>query len=812
MPAIESVRQDLRFAVRHFARQPLSALTIVLVLALGIGVHSAVFSLVQSLTTRPAPGVPRSSSLVRIRGRLQQSVGATWMPRGLSYAEFTAIVADRGTFAAAAAWSLDDIALSTGSGQGALPGRAQFVTSGYFTTLGVRPALGTVPANGDDAVGAAHEAVIGDALWHTMFGASPSAVGAVVRVNGVAMTIVGVMPPRFNGATPNDGDRMLWLPLGTRADVLASGQPATASADSGFLQAVARVNTGVPVATASARATVMSERMLSQLAPVAGIATRNADVVALAGDTDLPANGTAAMYAVVYGSVALLILLIACTNVSALVIGAATTRRHEIAVRLSLGASRARLVRQLLTESMLLAIVGGGLGLALYAFIVQFVATRVPSLDLAPDFATIAYTMAFALGTGVLFGLSPALHATRGSTAGVLKDSGLGSRSRSRLQRSFVVAQIVLTQPLLVGLAFTLGALQQDSSGATNDAVATHVLSVRFGRGAGSSQVRDGALQNALAQIRETPGVTSVVAEPFGTMVARFAVATKRGDATLFDMQAHVEATRPGYFAALGIPLLAGRDVALEDSTLQDMQVVVGSDLARQLWGTVNPIGERLVAPTSAGKPPLTAIVVGVFDARIPTTRGSQDRLFAMRAGAEPSTYLVRTSAPAAAVLPEIRGKVASNLSLPLERLLTLADVERDNRASALQVSAGVAAAGGLTLLMAAIGLYGVVALAFGQRRREIGVRIALGARPRQVVTLLFANGLKLSALGLVLGLPLSIAAFRVFAGMVVVPDISMTAVGSSVALVVLAVSSLAAFLPARSAATVDPVTALRAD
>lgn len=812
---VESVVGDLRFAFRHFARRPLTAGTMVLVLSIGIGVHSALFATIQAIVARPAPGVARDDALVRLRGREQHGRGSKWYSRAFSNPEVRDLAQRTDLFSSVAGWTSDDmVTMDVADPEQARSAGAQFVSGNLFATLGIRSVIG-IALPPDSRVNDENPqlvVVLGHGLWLDAFGGSPDVVGRVIRLNDIPVRIVGVAPKGFNGPTPRPGSRtLLWLPLSARSTILGTTAHSLSNRDTTLFDAVARLRRGVTIDQANVAVRVLEARAVTLMAPKRDAGLRDADVVALRGNTNLPdENDLVLVGALSVG--ALLILLVACTNVSALAVGAAAARRHEIAVRLSLGASRVRVVRQLLTESCLLAVAGGLLGLVLYWWITLFVASHVPDLALAPDWTTFAFTMVFALGTGILFGLSPALHATRRDVSSVLKDAA-GATRRSRLQSAFVVAQIAVTQPLLVGLAMLLALVIQDTSG-SDIAVATHVIRVRFDALYRQSDSSIAHLQRVMQQVASTPGVISVVPDANGFSLEELTVhPDDRGDRpqAALSFRAHMEATSPGYFALLDVPILRGRELIASDTASGDPAIVIGDSMARQLWGSADPLGKRLRAARGGGSQ--TLVVVGVFDSRRATTRGADLRIYTPNAGRRPFTYLIRTAGPAEPLINSLRSVIRTAMpQVPIARIETLADVSRQNRRETLQVSGSAAAAGLLALFLASIGLYGVVSLSVVQRRREIGIRVALGARPQQVVAVLFGVGIALSAIGLILGLPLSVIVLNLLATAVGVPTANMLVLGTAIASVVVAVASLATWLPARRAATVDPLIALRAE
>jgi predicted permease len=536
-------------------------------------------------------------------------------------------------------------------------------------------------------------------------------------------------------------------------------------------------------------------------------------VMGLQGDNDL------APIFVVFGTGATLLLLVVCTNVAALVVSASVGRRQEIAVRLSLGASRARVVRQLLTESTVLAAIGGALGLiAFWGVIVAL--RRVPmAAYFRPDLGTVVFTMCVALGTGILCGLTPALAATRGGVAAALKDTTTGASQRSRLQHAFVVAQVMFTQPLLLMLGLIVGEqfmeLKKPLPVGVQERVSTLYIDVESVPG--SVAQKRAALDRLLLKIGETPGVVAVVPQPAFLQLATIGVrAEDRGAvARAADPVAtRMQVVTPGYFDLIGVPLVRGSDVAPSSDTSATM--IIGTDLARRLWGDVDPIGRRFtqISPPQAVKRDL--VVSGVYDSRY-FDIGNTALVFRAVQKTWAASYLVRTAVPASELADSLRRIARKELpSTPIEPLVTLAQIETAYMRSQRALEGGVAACGALVLLLSSIGLYGAVALGVGQRRREIGIRMALGARASQVVALFYATGLRLGIIGLVLGLPISLAASYLLIGQPAASTDPQTPsralVGGVIALVVLVVASVATLIPATRAARVNPVTALRSE
>jgi predicted permease len=822
MRPLEDLAMDARFALRHFRRAPLSTAAMILVLMLGIGVNAALFAVLHSVTTLPAPGIPRDPALVRIRGVESTSLVGR-VRREMPLSEVREYERHRELFDGVAGWAEGSVALDLGdSDRGAVAATALYVTGNYFPLLRVPLALGAglpASAEGDDA-STVLAAVISHSLWDRYFGGSPDVLGRTLEVDGVPVTIVGVAPPRFGGVDRGRASEpVLWLPLAARPLVRGSRAPALRG-DSAFLYAVARLRPGVTAEQAMPTVRAIGSRAAPG-APFGSIRRTDpsAEVVPLLADNARPGfESQLAARTRVFGAATLLILLVTCTNVSGLLVGSAAARRHEIAVRLSLGAGRGRILRQLLTESVLLALAAGILALWVLWVVLGVIGTHFPDLQLVLDARVTAFTSGFALLTGILFGLSPALHATRLAVGEVLKDSAASvSGRRSWLHRGIVVVQVALTQPLLVGLGAVLllvgGELDARPSRAVYDRIAKLTFSTWSGN---ASLAQRGEEMNRLVErLAAVPGVLAAVADVEGYSPTELTVPRDDrvpGISYPERLRVRLEYTPRGYLGLMDVPLVRGRDFTPEEQRDENPELIIGEDLARELWGPADPIGRHL---RDAGDPATATewVVVGVAGERTArTTTMGEPRIFVPNRGT-PGTVLVRTMGPAAAMLPALRAVASAEApGLPISSATTLAALEAGQRSSILRVS-GAAAAGGLVaLLLSAIGLYAVISFAVSRRRREIGIRMAMGARAGQVVGTFFASGLRLSLLGLTIGLPLSLLALRVLAHRVELPQMHTPLLAGTIAAVVVAVAALATWIPARRAAEVDPVVVLRRD
>ena len=836
LPSIESVVADIRYAVRHFRRTPLSTITMILVLSLGIGTTVALLTVLNSIATMPAPGIARDEALVRIRGTMRMQEMSGVHARLLSWPEVQEYAGRTDLFSGVAAHADETAAVSAGDAT-STPGTARLIytTPNYFGILNVHPALGTQPVAEADVMRmtTSPTAMISYAMWQQRFGAAPDVIGRRLRVNDIPVEIVGVAPPRFAG-TEGGGGMTMWVPLAAYPLLQKRTTAVFVSYDSLFLNATARLRPGITTQSAMAIVAGIAERALLAGPGRDGRLPRgetgSADVVPMLASNDrvsderhadLLFSGAAA------GGFALLVLLITCTNVSALMVGLAVARRREIGVRLSLGAPRTRLIRQLLTESVLLALIAAAVGLVVTTLGIRLIGATLEDAQLVVDWRVTIATCAVAIVTGVLFGLSPALHATRVSVAEVLKAASASvAATRSRLQRALVVAQIALTQPLLIGLGVVITTMVTDIGSQATSTVPSQIAEIELDTWAGrvSPAERASRIAAAVERVAAMPGVIAAMPMQMGTVTAPLTVhpADRIADVT-YDpvMETRLTAAPKGYFGAFGIPIVRGRDFDAGEyahspddvSPVSIDRVIIGSDLARRLWGDTDPVGRRFVmGPSRADSAPM--VVVGVVDAAAAGPSDLDDLIRVYVPYSSMNTGVVaRTAGPALPMLNAMRRVVAAEApQMPITRAQTMEQRQADAHREILRASGAVAGGGLIALLLSAIGLYAVVSFAVGQRTREIGIRTALGARPGQVVRLFFAKGLTLSAVGLILGLPLSILVTRLIDNTLNWPLTSSPLLGIAIGAVVLVVASVAVWIPARRASTIDPVVALRAE
>ena len=827
---IAGVGEDLRHAMRYFARTPLSSVTIVLTLALGIGFSSAGFSVLNGMLYRPAPGVPDDPELVKIRGR----TNARPYTRKLSWEEVTSYAAQSQTFSAVVGWTERSVVINPGApDRGVMSAHGVFVTANYFRTLETRLLAGRwfEQSRFDQLSPPELTAIASFELARTLDGVDAAAmVGRTITLNGISVTIIGVTAPRFNGPIQSGDTRTIWLPLSTW-ETLTGDRRILNDPNVAVFEALARLRPGVSVAEALPAVRLVASRVSltaatpdtpgerrvftgTQEAPASRLLS--ADVVRLRGMMQVrgPYRNELAPGIAIFGTIAVMILLVCTTTVNSLLLGAATTRRYEIGVRLALGASRWRVVRQLLTEIGILALLGGLLGMYAFGAMVQVVEVAQDGFDVTPNSTTVAFTLVYALFTATLCGLSPALHATRTALAEVLKESAVTTTSRTRLQRAFVVAQIAIAQPLMVSLGTALAFLANDLRTPPHAALRERLIVVSIDTYSGDNASRPDPMPRLIERIRALAGVTAVVPRPSGGVLRLSALSGGAAADSVRSLEVDLIDIVPGFLAAVDAPIVLGRDFVAADSLLEVPPLILSDSLAGLLFPS-GAVGQRVRAVMSPDERVMQMEIIGVARGGGGAYQFENDApaAFAPRRGIRGGSLLIRTQDPAEPMLPLVRSIVMLEApSFPLARLTTMSMFDAARRDELRRIGGAGLGSGAIALLLAAVGLYAMLAVAVGQRRREIGVRIAIGARRNQVVGLFFMSGLRTALLGALIGLPFSVIALRWVGS-----EFGMTVgTGAIVAFAIMSalvvVAAVASWLPARRAATVDPSLVLRSE
>ena len=821
LPAIETFARDLRYGWRMLRKSPGLSVVAILSLALGIGANTAIFTIIDAVMLRTLP-VKNPSELVQ----LNRYYGG--QRSNFSYPHYELFRDRSRSFAGVFAVSNNQpskvrIDRETESAD------CQYVTGNYYAVLGVPAVIGRVIQPDDDpfkAPPAAPVAVLSYGFWKQRFGADPSAIGRNIIVEKVPFNIVGVTPPEFFGVEtgrapaitiPMAAERLIrpksWLPL----------------ADYHWLSVMARLQPGVSREQARTEGSVLIREMAAVEASTFDDPYQRRTVL---GQTiDVAPAGTGLDFLRsrfsdpldILMAVVGVVLLIACANIANLLLSRAASRRREIAVRLALGAGRFRLIRQFLTESVLLSVMGGTLGLllawwgsnALVVFMSNGGAPILPAL--APDARILAFTAAVSLLTGILFGLAPAVRATGIEAGPSLKETRAISPA-SRLGKILVMSQAALSLVLLIGatlLARSLRNLETMNPGFDRNNVLMLDLDINDA-GYKGSRLND-YYERLLSRLGQVPGVFSVSAAMITPMSGggidlpiHVDGYSARADE---DKEVYVNIVAPRYFATMGMPLLAGRDFNVQDRENAPKTVIINRTLARYYFGNANPIG-RHVQLANQG----SAEIVGVVgDAKYLSLRESIPRTVYLPCFQDTLPWgpavTIRTSLPLSAIGGPLRGAVrAVDRNVPVTGIWPLSQLVEQSLIRERMIALLSSFFGLLALLLASIGLYGVMSYSVVRRTNEIGIRVALGAGRRDVIRLVLRETMLPIVIGIAVGLPVAIVCAQLLREQLfgLQPADPVTLCGATLAII--GVAALAGYLPARRAARVDPMAALRYD
>jgi putative ABC transport system permease protein len=806
----DALRRDVRYALRALAHSPGFTSVAILSLALGIGVNSAIFTLVNA-TTFPDLPYRDADMLVDVHETSPELCAGCAV--GTSFPTFRDLRRTATSFSAMGAYTEGSVSISIGQEPERLS--SAYISAELFPTLGVGPVLGRGFAAEEDRRGAARVALIAHGLWTRRFGADSGAIGRTLRVNGEPTTVVGVMPAGFE--FPEFAD--VWLPIAPFADTLSRSDRS--------IGVVARLRDGVRLE--SARDEIV--RLTSGIASQHQEEMRSWSGALVSLREDLVAD-SGPPFVILLGASAL-VLLIACANLANLMLARANRRVRELAVRSAVGATTHQLVRQLLTESLLLAGIGAALGILFAAWSVdvarQFMPGEVPFwIQFEIDWRVLAFTIALAAATGVAVGLVPALRAARVQVHGVLKDAGRSAtvgRRQSWLRGSLVISEVALSMILLAGAGLLIKTflrasatrdLGYDPSGVLQ--ASADFAGHRYEQPEQVSLATQAMLQR-MAASGEVERAVVQYSEFLGTFVGGDSRITLGGSTTAVPdaiVPRFANVVSAGYFELLRIPLLRGRAILETDVAGAPGVIVVNEAAADALWPDQDALGKQLkLGAPNEQKPWLT--VVGVTRNTV-TNPLSPRRTplvyvpFAQHPGRN-VTIIARTRGDPAAFAPTLK-RIAADVDrdIPLTSILPLTQQLANWLAPIrfmMRLLIGLAA---LALVLAAMGIYGVVSYVVAQRAHEIGIRAALGAGTRRIAQLVVRQGVTLAAIGVVLGLGGALASTRVLRGLLFGASSTDPIVLGAVAGVLLIVALIACVIPIRRALRVDPVDALRVE
>ncbi|MGO9011823.1 MAG: ABC transporter permease [Bryobacteraceae bacterium] len=807
------LRQDLHYAVRVLRRNPGYTLTAMLCLALGIGVNSTVFSMVDELFWEPLP-VPHSDRVVAI-GRTGEETTCSYR----DYLEFQRRVSAPGgpLFSGLAAY--DDVATSLDTDGVSQIVMAEAVSANFGETLQLPVQVGRWFAPEDERPGSDPVAVLSDGAWTRRFGRSASAIGQRVRIETQWYRVVGVGPPGFVGVSPPHTAE-IWIPFTAQPfvkELLANA----GERERPRVRLIGRLTPGVGLRPAEA-ALQSVDTVIRREFPRDTTST-GAMTMSIAAGASMPAvRGVVTPIATLLLSVTGIVLLIACVNVANLLLSRSVVRQREMAVRQALGASRWRLARQTLAEGIVLAAGGAALGLLVGYFANRLLARSLPALphvgmvtlDLNVNWRVTVFAAAIALASAVLFTLSPAIQHSRPDLTSFMKGEGSGTR-RMRQRDAYVVAQIALSLTLLIAAVLLVRALrhaQETEPGFAMD----HRLAARIYVSLPEYTPETGKLFLArlLDTVRAAPGVrgaTLSYSTPMGMSDSVCAAVTP----TERPRRSPSDVVVPGYFDAIAIPILRGRQFESTDQPGSPPVAIVNQTFARRYWPNEDPIGKTVWLGCDANKPRTAAEVVGLAKDAKYESLDEAPRRFVYRPLAQDwvgfVAVIARTSGDPGEFSTPLRGILRGlDPSLRVYEIRTLEQYAADSLWKVRWQASLLAVFGGLAMLLAAVGLYGVVAYTVAQRTREIGVRIAMGAQRDDVLWMVLSRGLGLTAIGIGVGLALSAAVMRLLAellyGVSPLDPVAFTVAS----LAWTATAMLACYVPARTAMKVDPVVALR--
>jgi putative ABC transport system permease protein len=809
---MESLLQDVRYTLRLLRRSPGFTAAAVVALALGIGASSAIFSVIHTIVLKPLP-YARPEELVQLWMRFT-GIGLPKNENWVSAPEYLDLQ-HNGSLAALAAQDETSFNITFGGVPEHVDGA--LVTPGFFPLLGVQAEAGRVFAAEEGTAGHERVALISDALWRRRFGADPAVAGRKLLMSGVAHVIVGVLPPWFH--QPRDAE--VWAPLAFKPEDLTPD-----NRGSHGLQVIARLRPGLTLAQARADLAVVGARITREH-PEYPYRDYNFTVLAVPLLEQQIGDVRTALW-VLMGAVGF-VLLIACANVANLLLVRASAREREIAVRQALGVGRARLVRQLLTESAILGLAGGaaGLGFAWWTLRVLTAtsATAFPRMaEVRLEVPVLLFTFLVSLATGLLFGLAPALAAARGGAQAALKEGGRGSSvgaGARRLRSALVIAEIALSSTLLAGSGLLIRSfirLQEVDAGFRPGGVLTMRIALpeqKYGKPAQARQF----YRELLERVRRLPGVDAAGAVTGLPLTGTGWSGTVTVDTQAVPLkdttpEAEQRPVTPGFFAAMGMVLVRGRGIAESDGETSPRVCVIDESLAREYWPHEDPIGRRLHAGgRGGGEQPAWMTVVGVVrhvryhNLELPSrvevywpyaqTPFAIDNLsLAIHGAVAPRTL-------ASAVRREI---LALDPDQPVYRVRTMGEVLAESVAGRRLSMLLLAIFAGVALLLAAVGIFGVMSYMVAQRAHEMGIRMALGARAAEVMRLVLGQSVWLTAAGLAGSLLLNnLIAGLLFAVRAYDPPTLL-----AVALLLALVATAASCVPAWRASAVDPVSSLR--
>jgi predicted permease len=802
---------DLRFAARTLTKSAAFSITAVAALALGIGANTAIFSIVSQVLLKPE-GVTNPERIVSLRIKYDK-LALRSIPASIP--DFTDVLNSTQFFEAAAIQQGGDFDY-TGSG---VPERLRgaAVSSGWFDSFGARPRLGRIFGPDEDKPNANQVVVLSFGAWKRLFGQDASVLGRTIELNERPYRVIGVMGPEFQWPSGMD----LWAPLGLAAEQFTENNRFNEN-----YEAVARMKPGVTFAQASTWVEVLTGRVRNDGTRLGAYARDSAWGMFLVPFTDFVAGDTKTPMLVLLGAVGF-VLLVACANIAGLMLARASGRSKEVAVRAALGASRWDLIRQTLAESLLLAIVGSAAGLGFAYVAVRGLLLLAPknslvTLDVRMDSNVLLFTAMAGMAAGILFGIAPAWQTSRLDRYDSLKEGGRAGTAglgRQRLRAGLVMCEVALALLLLVGAGLflrSLAALESVSPGFEPGGVATANVTLPRARYADPERQMS-FYRTALERLSKLPGVATVAAGsplPFSgeNNAASFAIEGRPVPPGDPGPHGDIGIVTPGYFAALKIAVREGRLFTDLDQRNTEPVAIVDEVLARQYWPDQSPIGQHIRAGLRAPFATIVGVVAHVKHSDLSGDVNKGKYYFSIyQSPRMRASLIVRTQADPAGLRSAIRDAVLTvDPAEPVSNFETMSEAVADSLAPRRFVVTLLGAFAAMALLMAVLGLYGVISYAVTQRTQEFGIRMALGAQRGEILAMVIAQGVRLAGAGAAIGLAASLAFARLLKSQLFAVSAFDPLTFAGMAAILIASATLASYIPARRATRVDPMVALR--
>ncbi|MFY9555228.1 MAG: ABC transporter permease [Blastocatellia bacterium] len=819
---MENLWQDLRFSLRMLLKNPGFSAVAVLALALGTGANSAIFSVVNAVLLRPLP-YANSERLVVVWGKNPViATDAMSVPDFLDYRNHNQVFEQMASFA------YDDFIITTADDPEHVQGT--MVSGNYFSVLGINPSQGRVFREDDEQPGADRVIVVSDGLWKRRFGSDPNFVGSTIMLNGAVFTVVGIAPPNFQSPNPAD-QPVLWVPMsfdgGDRFRVPSSVNPEGLNTRrTRFLIGIARLKPGISATKAQADLDTIGRQLAQQYKDTnAGV---SANIVPLrehiTGNVQLPL----VILLVAVG----VVLLIACVNVANLLLARAAVRQKEIAIRTALGAGRLRLIRQLLTESVLLSVIGGALGLLLaYGELKLLLALNPPDIpglsEIGIDGRVLAFTFLVAILTGLIFGLAPALQAANPDLNETLKEGARGSTggiNRQRVRSLLVVSEVALTVLLLICAGLMLRsfyALQKVNPGFNHENTLTMMVNLPAFKYPEGAQIT-AFFEQVIKRIEELPGVQSagaITSLPLTNTVIIRSRFTVEGRPTVDPSEvprANFRGVSHNYFRTLRIPLLKGRLFTEQDRDSSPPVVIINETMANRYWPGEEPVGKRMTIPSVAPVPrEVVGVVADVKHASLDTESGAEMYVPYFQKPYPFMSLVVHTASDPMKMTGAVRSEILSvDKNQPAYLVKTMQQVLSESVSQPRLYTVLLSLFAALAAILASVGIYGVISGSVSQRTHEIGIRMALGAQRRDIIKMIVGQGMMLAfagtLIGIVVALLLTFLLTRFIESLLFGVGLRDFATFIGIPFVLAAVAFLSSYIPARRATRIDPMVALR--